>query len=134
MPYIKHFDNWNKVKKKIDKNFKVPYFVEREIWWCNAGVNVGFEEDGKGDNFNRPFLVITKFNNDLFLGIPLTTKIKDNKYYIKIDIDKQVVCAMISQVKSISTKRLYNKIGRLDKRDFYNVKKSLVKEVVRFKD
>ena len=31
---------------------------------------MGFEEDGKNDNFVRPVLVLKKFNNDMFLGIP----------------------------------------------------------------
>ncbi len=39
--YGKDFDSWNVVKKKIDATRKAPTFKEKEVWWCNIGLNVG---------------------------------------------------------------------------------------------
>ena len=53
----KFFDEWNVVKKIIDQAPSVKYFNNREIWFLNLGENIGFEQNGKGDEFLRPVLV-----------------------------------------------------------------------------
>jgi mRNA interferase MazF len=73
---IKEFDKWNEKKKKIhEKDFR-SFVHEREIWWCSLGANIGHEEDGKNDKFERPILVIKKWSNKTIVIVPLTTKIK----------------------------------------------------------
>ena len=60
----KDFDTWNEEKKGLE--IVAPdtlIFHEREIWWSSIGLNVGDEEDGKNDLFERPVLVLRKFNN-----------------------------------------------------------------------
>ena len=47
--FMKFFDNWFKVKPKLEEKNRVPYFKEREIWWTHVGVNIGFEQDGHGE-------------------------------------------------------------------------------------
>lgn len=122
MKYFKDFDSWNIKKQKIDNDKpKLPYFKEREIWWLSIGVNVGYEEDGKHEDFLRPVLVITKFNQELFLGVPLSTKVKDNRYYIKIKLKGRTISAMISQIRTFSSKRILYKLGELDSQDFMEV-------------
>ena len=32
--------------------------------------------------YNRPVLIVRKFNPHIFFGVPLTTKIKQNPYYL----------------------------------------------------
>lgn len=82
--YVKDFGNWNIRKKDLDRRTsRPPFFKEKEVWWLSIGVNIGYEEDGKGRNFARPVLILRKFNNQLFLGIPLSTKTKANIYYIE---------------------------------------------------
>ena len=120
--FPKEFDKW--VQKKKDCHFKSktpPLFNERDIWWVSVGVNVGFEEDGKNENFVRPVLVIKKFNRELFLGVPMSTKLKDNKYYIPVSVKKQTVSVMISQLRVFSSKRIWNKLAELDEGDFFRV-------------
>lgn len=56
-------------------------FKEREIWWRSIGTNIGTEEDGKNAHFERPVLVLRKFNRDIFLGLPLTSTRKDHRYH-----------------------------------------------------
>jgi mRNA interferase MazF len=65
-------------------------FQEREVWWCNIGVNIGDEEDGKSEFFSRPVLIIHKFNKKVFWGIPLTAQVKDNPNYHKIKFRDRV--------------------------------------------
>jgi len=50
----KDFDRWNKTKKKLNEDAEPLYFREGEIWWEHLAVNVGYEIDGKSDNFARP--------------------------------------------------------------------------------
>lgn len=70
------FARWTKLKLQThvserEENF---YFYEREIWWVSLGVNVGFEQNGKNDLYERPVLVLRKFNKDILWALPLTTK------------------------------------------------------------
>jgi mRNA interferase MazF len=120
--YIKNFDGWNVKKKEADSNgSKPPLFKERDVWWLSVGVNVGFEEDGKHGNFARPVLIIRKFNRYLFMGLPMSTKIKENKYYFKVTLQGKTVSVLISQLRAFSSKRLWYKLGELDSKDFTRV-------------
>lgn len=120
--YQKDFDNWNLKKKSVNaKETLPPMFKERDVWWLSVGVNVGFEEDGKHENFVRPVLVLKKFNRMLFFGIPLSRQLKDNPYYFQITLKGQSVSALISQVRVFSSKRIWNKIGELDSNDYNKV-------------
>ena len=83
---MKTFDNWNEVKKKQEKNSRV-FCKQREVWWMAMGQNIGDEENGKGDLFERPILVVRQFNTNLFWGCAMSTKIKENnRYYLKIKV------------------------------------------------
>lgn len=126
--YIKEFDKWIKKKKEYNlRKVTASFFNEREIWWVSTGVNVGFEEDGKNDNFSRPVLVIKKFNNELFLGVPLSTKLKDNKYYVQISVKGRIVSAMTSQIRAFSSKRIWDKLAVLDDGDFLKINEEISK-------
>lgn len=37
----KDFDSWNDIKKNLDGKAKDMLFKEREVWWCNLGLNIG---------------------------------------------------------------------------------------------
>ena len=123
---MKDFDKWNILKKNIDNKKINLYFKEREIWFCYFGCNVGFEQDGKGDNFLRPVLILKKFNKNLFLGIPLTSKIKENKFYYKIILNNKKQCLILSQIKIIDIKRLKNKRYIISDDEFKKVKTALI--------
>jgi hypothetical protein len=60
------FYNWIKLKESLHKEKLRPYFKEREIWWTSIGFNVGDEQHGNNDIFERPVLVIKKFNKNIF--------------------------------------------------------------------
>jgi len=119
----KDFDAWNKEKKTTDKKIvnKGLFFYAREIWWCSAGLNIGVEANGKNENFERPMLIVKKFNADMIWVLPLTTKEKQNKYHHKLEHEVIKSWVILSQIKTISTKRLLRKIGSISDSDFKEV-------------
>lgn len=126
MNTLETFKEWLYYKFKIS-NLERKYVIKQgEVYWCSLGVNVGDEQNGKGLYFRRPVLIFKKFNNNIFLGIPLSTKNKDNKYYITVTIKDITQSVMISQLRVIDTKRLDEKIGYISKKDFDSVQKEVV--------
>lgn len=117
---MKDFLDWNNKKIIINKNQR-PYFKEREVWFVNLGLNIGFEQDGVGEKYMRPVLIFKKFNNEIFWGIPLTRKIKNNIYYINLETNPES-SAIISQTRLLDAKRLSYKINTINKRKFYEIK------------
>jgi mRNA interferase MazF len=75
------------------------------VWWCALGINVGVEADGKHDNFERPVMVLRKFNRDAILVVPLTSRTKDNPYHAPFQHQGETFSAVVSQIRLISTKR-----------------------------
>jgi mRNA interferase MazF len=125
--YSKDFDRWNALKKKIDRipSSRVLYFFKREIWFCYLGLNIGDEQDGKNDDFARPVLIIRRYNDHLFMGIPLSTKIKFLPFYLSVgDVAGIPAMAIISQMRPFSSKRLIKKIFVLNEKIFEATKKA----------
>lgn len=125
--YIKDFITWSSKKIIVDakEDKTIPYFQEREIWYCTMGCNVGYEQDGKGIEFWRPVLIVKKYNKYLFTGIPLTSKKKNFPFYFPLGmIDGHDAMAILSQTKAYSSKRLVNKIGMLNTDTYTDIKKA----------
>jgi len=118
----KDFDNWNILKKKIDSDEQTFHVNERQIWWCSIGLNVGSEQNGHGENFERPVLVIRKYTATTFLCLPLTTKEKQGNYYHKIysKIDPQS-WVILSQSKVIDIKRFRRFLGSIQRKEFIQI-------------
>ena len=123
--YIKDFDGWDTVKQDINTAERLPSFKEREIWWCSIGVNVGHEIDGKNSRYNRPVLIVKKFNKRLFWGVALSTQLKDNKHYFLIDLHGKKQSVVLTHLRLYDCKRLHDKIGGLSPTDFNGVKQAL---------
>ena len=120
---MKKFDEWNRVKKKTQLNKRKLGIKPRDIFWAKIGQNIGSEEYGKDDNFARPVIIIRKLTHDLFIGIPLTSTLKDNDYFHSFEYENRSNgltknSAMILQVRTFSIKRLMNKTGVICKEDF----------------
>ncbi len=100
------FIEWVKIKIRINFLEKDFYFSEGQIWWASVGQNIGIEQNGKNTGFERPILILKKFNNEHFWSLPLSTKIKKNKYnYIFKKEDKEF-CISLSQIRVMDKKRL----------------------------
>lgn len=122
----KDFDRWNTKKKNIQEKEPNRRYHERDIWFCSLGVNVGFEQDGTGRNFDRPIVVVKGFNAHTFFAVALTGRKREGKYYLFLgEVDGREASAVLSQVRIIDTKRLVRKIGVLDKKSFAALKKAL---------
>lgn len=124
---IDKYDLWNEKKKNIEKDdkYKNIYFNEGDIWWCSLGLNIGSESYGKGNSFRRPILVIKKLSSDLCITASLTTKRKIGTWFTDIVINNNQRCVMIYQIRTLHKKRFQHKIGKLNDKDFINVKEKL---------
>lgn len=111
----KDFDRWNKKKKALNANDAEPlYFHEGDIWWAHLGVNIGYEIDGKHSNFARPVIILRKYNKYSFLALPLTTHFSPSPYKIPLgDVAGKQAFAVLSQLRNIDSRRLYQKIAWL---------------------
>lgn len=125
------FNKWNEIKKSVQNENLLVGFKDREIFYMKMGKNVGYEQDGKGDEFVRPVVILKGFNESIFFGIPLSTKIKEGKFYYEFQFNKKgkIVSniALLSQMRLFSTKRLLNKIGVINTDDFKKMKNKLKK-------
>lgn len=129
--YQKDFDNWNEQKKVLQKDrASAPFFHDREVWWCSLGVNIGWEEDGKNENFERPVLVLQKFNNDIFLGLPTTTTIRKGKFFHTYKFAGEEYSVILSQVRLLDKGRLLRKVGYLTKEHYQEVKLKFMKLIL----
>ena len=110
----KDFDRWNKKKKALNADVEPVYFHEGEIWWVHLGVNIGYEINGKAANFARPVIVLRKYNKHSFLALPLTTSERANAWKLPVGLvaGKQAF-AVMSQLRNIDSRRLYQKLGAL---------------------
>ncbi len=87
---------------------------------------MGFEQDGTGNQYSRPVLIVKGFSRHVCLVVPLTTSVKSNKYHVRLGlIGEREACAIISQLRLIDTKRLDQRIVTLDRNIFEKVKKSV---------
>lgn len=118
------YQKWTRVCESLstkDINF---YFNEREIWWCIWGLNIGHEENGKNELFERPVLILKKINKDLFIGAPLTTKYRGESYKFSIGkIKGEYNYVLIDHFRSLSIKRLEEKIATLNNKTFDQIQK-----------
>ena len=126
---MKRFLEWIGIKEQVHKNEILPIFQEREIWWVSLGENIGHEEDGKGNSFERPFVVVKKFNKELMFGTPCSSVHKNNKYYFKIFLKSKNLhtSALLSQARVLSSRRLLRRIDKLGSGVFREMKKALQK-------
>lgn len=108
-PYVQ----WYLLKAALDKHDREILFNAGEIWWAHIGANIGHEQDGKGKDFERPVLVLKKFNRHLFLGVPLSSQQKTGPYYQTLEYSGFSSTAIISQLRTYSSKRLVNRIGEV---------------------
>src|SRR3989338_9273220 len=117
----KDFDKWNQQKQKIHTREAEVFFHEREVWWCSLGVNVGFEQDGTNEMFERPVLIVKKFNRDVLWMLPLTRSDKKNRYYVPISVGDSNSAVILSQLRLISSKRLQRYMHKLPQGQFKKI-------------
>jgi len=125
----KEFQKWHKRKAFLHEDKQRPFFHEGEVWVCALGLNIGFEQDGRGEEFLRPIVIIRKFNQQVCWGLPLTKNKKKGKYYFSFKLNGTISTAILSQIRLVDSKRLQYKIGALNHEDFCELTKKL-KELI----
>jgi mRNA interferase MazF len=122
----KDFEGWNLKKQALNVSGRNKFCHPREIWWCSLGVNIGFEQDGTGKNFDRPVIVVRKFNENVFWGAALIGRKKEGTFYFPIGmIADREASVVLSQIRIIDIGRLIRKIVTIDERTFGNLKSAL---------
>jgi len=123
----KDYGLWMRVKAGINNAAsRILGCKEREIWICNLGENVGFEEDGKGNDYTRPVLILKVYNRHFCHVIPLSTTDKRGRYYFDFNGHTGVQSiALLSQSRPVDAARLRNKIGYAGFDDFSEIKKRM---------
>lgn len=120
------YNIWNNKKKIINRLVSGRFYREKEIWWCSLGKNIGFEQDGKGEDYQRPVLIVKAFSKSVCLIVPLTTSTKTNPYHVSVgEINHRKSYVIISQIRLIDTKRLINRASVLGKNVFNIVTKNI---------
>ena len=124
---LKIFVDWTKIKIRVHISEREIYPKVREIWWASLGQNIGVEVNGKNENFERPVLIIKVFNNLGVLIAPISSKIKEGKYFIRfVHENEEENIINMSQIRSVSTKRLVRKVGELKIEDFEKIRESFL--------
>jgi mRNA interferase MazF len=123
--YIKDFDSWNDKKKEIEKEIRSISIRSGEIRWFSCGVNIGSEIDGKGESFTRPCLIVHVIGKMSALVIPMSSKKKEWAGRREIMHGESVDYLCIDQMKIVSQKRIFRRVGRISE-----TKLSVIKKVV----
>jgi mRNA interferase MazF len=127
---LEKFIKWSKLKIRIHVSEHPEfYFHEREIWWASLGANIGFEQDGKHDKFERPILILKKFGGRTLWALPITSKEKNGRFYYQFEYNSQKYSVILSQLRLISSKRLLRKIRTISNEDFFKIIK-LIKDFI----
>jgi len=72
--------------------------------------------------------VIKGFNKKVCLIVPLTTKLKENKFHYDIgSIAGKRACAILSQIRLVDTKRFINKISFVNNKRLFKLKRAIWK-------
>lgn len=120
------YDEWNSVKKLIHKKEKTLHFRQRDIYFISVGRNIGQESYGKKELFLRPVLIYKKLSHTSFIGIPLTSKIKEGSYYFSFNYKKDVIStAMFNQIRVFDIRRAYYKSGIIKLSDYKKLETKL---------
>lgn len=124
----KDYKKWSEIKSRVnDTELPETFHLNvGEVWWCSFGENVGIETDGKGEDYLRPALVVKFFNRNHIWVLPLTTSMNSSRFNIKVTSFSDSSFVIISQLRSISTKRFSRFITKIAKEDFLFIIENII--------
>lgn len=123
----KDYPKWHELKSKLNQGSgsRNSFIKERQLWYCAIGANIGSEQDGKGEDFSRPVVIFKVFNRDIFLGIPLTSKLKYLPHYSPVSVHGREGAAILSQIRLFDRKRLIRYLGMVEQEEFAAIQRNL---------
>ncbi|OGM90296.1 hypothetical protein A2755_03850 [Candidatus Wolfebacteria bacterium RIFCSPHIGHO2_01_FULL_48_22] len=123
---LREFVDWTRIKIKLHASPTKVFPHKREIWWISVGKNIGVEINGKNERFERPVLVVKRFNDESSFIVPVTSRIKFGKYfYMFTNKSGEKRTINLSQARVASHKRFLRKVEKLGEADFSIVIKKL---------
>ncbi len=124
---MEKFLNWFRKKTHISQQtLPADFHVSvGEIWWCSLGENVGIEINGKGDNYLRPVLILKVFNRQHVWVVPLSSQ-EQSQFHIKISSLSTSVTIVVSQLRAVSTLRLFRYVNTISVDDFHFITDSII--------
>ncbi len=122
------FELWSFIKNRIHHQEKFQHPKVGEIWWCSIGMNIGTEIYGKGNDFTRPVLVINAEGSESFIGIPLSSKIRNTKYSYTIKTnDNKLHTVLFYQIRNFDKRRLVRRVYTLSDSEMNHVRQIFYK-------
>jgi mRNA interferase MazF len=111
----KNFSDWILIKEKTEYRNRIEAY-KYSVFWCAFGENIGSEVSGKGNNFLRPVVILKKFGDRCVLVAPLTSNTDSikNNVIVKVSDDEVLRKVLISQIRTVDTKRLYEYMGKIE--------------------
>ncbi len=119
--YKKDFDEWNEVKKKVEKQDRIE-IREGSVWVCSFGLNIGYEINGKHTQYERPALVIRSFGVGGGIVLPLTSKDKKGKYVISFNSTSNI---NLTQIRYLDSKRFRRFLFEIKDSQLHSIKNKL---------
>ena len=128
-------DEWNAIKKGIDGQENRKKVEIQRIYWVSIGQNVGGEIYGKSRIFTRPVLVVNVFFNGLFVGVPLSSKVRNKRgklCYKFTDSKGKEQLALLGQMRIYDSRRKTSSrhIGEIDDETFKIIKEKIKRIVI----
>lgn len=120
----REFDKWSILKKQIDGAFVNKQVRSGEIWICRIGKNIGFEIDGKGDEFSRPVLIIKSYGTTGAIILPLTSTNKESVFQYVL---KEWGTVKLTQIRFLDSRRFTRMIGIITKKELIKLRIELFK-------
>ena len=123
----KDYQKWMGMKSKINNKGIIRSFKEGEIWWAAVGENVGVEMDGKSYKYSRPIIILKKHSKIFFAAVPLTSRQHEGSWYARFTFQGKTEAAVLVQTKPMDVTRLYERIGKLSRKDYQLIKDSYLR-------
>lgn len=118
---MKNFDEWNILKKKIEKRSYIPPEVieSGQVYWFSFGLNIGKEIGGKNESFTRPAMIYKVITRTTFLVIPITTSENYNdEWHMSLFNHQNIkVFLCFNQVRVMDFRRMKNYMYSLNQID-----------------
>lgn len=121
--YVKDFVGWAKFAKELENRPRPTNLKSGIICWCYLGVNVGTEQDGTGENFARPALILDLLGPNQAFILPFTSRIKKGRSYMQVMVKGNPETLIINQPRAIDMKRLGYYLDEVNDEQLQNIRR-----------
>ncbi len=112
--YRKDFAGWAKVAEEVEGRERASFYKSGVVYWTNLGVNVGSGEDGKGERFTRPALLLAMLNKTQALVAPITSQKKNGANYRDVVVAGKLEYLLFDQIRTLDVKCLERVVDEID--------------------